>query len=63
MGAVHPQASLSWEGVEIVPEIMRVRETLVMVTIDERRVDLTFIMCSGDDIGTYGEARFESITY
>ncbi|KAF7552533.1 hypothetical protein G7Z17_g4253 [Cylindrodendrum hubeiense] len=63
MGTMHPQASTSWEGFERVPETQRVRETLVMVMIEQRRVDITFIMCSGDEIGTYGDARFETILY
>ncbi|KAH7143638.1 fungal-specific transcription factor domain-containing protein [Dactylonectria macrodidyma] len=63
MSRVQPQTSLSWEGIERVPEIMRVRETLVLVTTEQRRIDVTFIMSSGDDIGSYGGTRSESVTY
>ncbi|KAK7422796.1 hypothetical protein QQX98_001357 [Neonectria punicea] len=60
---VHPQALATWDGVERVPETGRVGETLVMVLLEERRVDLTFMMTSGDELGTYGGVRFESVTY
>ncbi|KPM40259.1 hypothetical protein AK830_g6263 [Neonectria ditissima] len=60
---VHPQGLATWDGVARVPEQGRVGETLVMVMLEERRVDLTFMMVSGDEMGTYGEIRFESVTY
>jgi cholestenol delta-isomerase len=62
-GMARLPTSLNWAGIERVPEAQRVRETLVMVEIEQRRIDLTFIMCSGDDLGSYGEMRSECVRY
>ncbi|CAF3484092.1 unnamed protein product [Fusarium graminearum] len=53
----------SWAGIERVPEEKRMRETMVMVFTEERRIELSLIMSSGDELGTYGEVRTESIMY
>ncbi|CAM1508969.1 Fc.00g027080.m01.CDS01 [Cosmosporella sp. VM-42] len=60
---MHLPAYTSWAGVEIVPEIQRVRETMVLVRSEQRVVDLTFIMCSGDDLGTFGGIRTEVVNF
>jgi cholestenol delta-isomerase len=56
-------ARTSWAGIERVPEEKRMRETMVMVFTEERRIELSLIMSSGDVLGTYGEVRTESIIY
>ncbi|KAJ4269494.1 hypothetical protein NW762_001154 [Fusarium torreyae] len=56
-------ARTSWAGIERVPEGERVRETLVMVESEENRVDLSLIMSSGDELGSFGEVRTETVTY
>ncbi|KAL4727754.1 hypothetical protein ACLX1H_004443 [Fusarium chlamydosporum] len=56
-------AKTSWAGIERVPEEKRMRETMVMVFTDERRIELSLIMSSGDALEAYGEVRTESITY
>ncbi|KAF4343465.1 hypothetical protein FBEOM_2607 [Fusarium beomiforme] len=56
-------ARTSWAGIERVPERVRVRETLVMVDAIEKRVDLSLIMSSGEDIGSFGEVRSETVTF
>ncbi|KAM0556097.1 hypothetical protein ACHAPJ_006086 [Fusarium lateritium] len=56
-------ARTSWAGIERVPEAKRVRETLVMVESEENRVDLSLIMSSGDELGSLGEVRTETVTY
>lgn len=56
-------ARTSWAGIEKVPEEKRMRETMVMVCTEERRIELSLIMSSGDDYESYGKVRTESITY
>ncbi|OBS22458.1 hypothetical protein FPOA_08795 [Fusarium poae] len=56
-------ARTSWAGIERVPEDKRMRETMVMVFTEERRIELSLIMSAGDELGSYGEVRTESITY
>lgn len=62
-GSAQLPTTLSWEGVERVPEVRRVRETLVVVATEQRRIDLRFIMCLGDDLGSYGESISETVMY
>ncbi|KAM0345947.1 hypothetical protein ACHAPU_006001 [Fusarium lateritium] len=56
-------ARTSWAGIDKVPEEMRMRETMVMVSAEEKRVELSLIMSSMDDPVGYGEVRTETITY
>ncbi|KAG4256821.1 hypothetical protein FPRO03_03831 [Fusarium proliferatum] len=56
-------ARTSWAGIERVPEMMRMRETLVMVDAVEKRVELSLIMSSGDDIGVFGEVKSETVVF
>ncbi|KAF4450557.1 hypothetical protein F53441_6337 [Fusarium austroafricanum] len=56
-------ARLSWAGIERVPELERVRETLVVVNAEEKSVELSFIMSSGDDVGSFGQVRSETVMY
>ncbi|KNB13343.1 hypothetical protein FOXG_12872 [Fusarium oxysporum f. sp. lycopersici 4287] len=56
-------ARTSWAGIERVPEMMRMRETLVMVDAVEKRVELSLIMSSGDDIGSFGEVKSETVVF
>ncbi|KAF5702331.1 hypothetical protein FGLOB1_9670 [Fusarium globosum] len=56
-------ARTSWAGIERVPEMMRMRETLVMVDAVEKRVELSLIMSSGDDIGNFGEVKSETVVF
>ncbi|KAF5023391.1 hypothetical protein F66182_4548 [Fusarium sp. NRRL 66182] len=53
----------SWAGIERVSEVNRVRETLVMVEAEEKRVELSLIMSAGDELGSFGEVRSETVTY
>ncbi|KAF5665337.1 hypothetical protein FHETE_6697 [Fusarium heterosporum] len=56
-------ARTSWVGIEKVPEEKRMRETMVMVSAEEKRIELSLIMSSIDDPMGYGEVRTETITY
>ncbi|KAF5613565.1 uncharacterized protein FSUBG_774 [Fusarium subglutinans] len=56
-------AKTSWAGIERVPERMRMRETLVMVDAVEKRLELSLIMSSGDDIGVFGEVKSETVVF
>lgn len=53
----------SWSGFEPIPEENRIRETMVMVTREQRLVEISFIMCSGDQQGTYGETRTAKVHF
>ncbi|KAJ3530282.1 hypothetical protein NM208_g9396 [Fusarium decemcellulare] len=54
---------VSWAGIPKVPETSRVRDTLVMVEAEEKRVNLSLIMASGDALGSYGGVRMETVTW
>ncbi|RGP65926.1 hypothetical protein FLONG3_9058 [Fusarium longipes] len=56
-------ARTSWAGIERVPEEKRMRETMVMVFAEERRIELSLIMSSGGASEAYGDVRTESIMY
>ncbi|KAI8718313.1 hypothetical protein NCS52_00609900 [Fusarium sp. LHS14.1] len=57
-------AKTSWVGIPRVPEKGRVRDTLVMVEAEQKRVHLSLIMSPGEDLlGTLGEVREETVTF
>ncbi|KAM5345882.1 hypothetical protein ACJ41O_011743 [Fusarium nematophilum] len=62
-GSVQLTERASWAGIPTVPEESRVRETLVMVDVGERRVDLSLILASGDETGGIGGVRMETVTF
>ena len=53
----------SWDDVVKIPEDRRVREVLTLANAEKRHVDLTLIMCAGDDAGSFGNFRVESVEY
>lgn len=60
---IEPPARSTWNGIKRIPEAKRVREMLVMVDKKHRHINLTFIMCSGDEEGTFGEVRSDFVTF
>ncbi|KAH6896692.1 hypothetical protein B0T10DRAFT_433229 [Thelonectria olida] len=62
-GMARLPTSLSWGSMKRVPEAQRIHDTLVMVETEQRRIDVTFVMCSGDELGSYGEMRSECVVY
>ncbi|KAG5659241.1 hypothetical protein KAF25_000443 [Fusarium avenaceum] len=56
-------ANTSWAGIEKVPEEKRMRETMVMVLTEEKRIELSLIMSSVENPGSYGNVRTETLTY
>lgn len=60
---VRLQPRTSWEGLERVAKDKRVRETLVTVAAKERRVNLSLVMCSGDEAETWGSICEEELSY
>ncbi|KAJ4328347.1 hypothetical protein N0V84_001218 [Fusarium piperis] len=57
-------AKTSWAGIPRVPEKGRVRDTLVMVEAEQKRIHLSLIMSPGEDaLSTLGQVRAETVTY
>ncbi|KAF4974457.1 hypothetical protein FZEAL_8628 [Fusarium zealandicum] len=62
-GNVQLPSRTSWAGIQRVPGERRVASTLVMVHAEDKTVDLSLILCAGDEMGSYGGVRTETVVF